>query len=410
MVEHLHDQNHEDLGFLQEYVEAVREDLPPEGWCQNARQRLQYSLESPKEDSWIMKLLKNGRNRKLRWVLGGLAAVILIGMMAGIIPHFGGANVAFADIAQTIRNARTIVYTQVMHQKGLPDFKAKVMFRAPGMIRHESSDGLVQIIDKVHGKMMTLSPSTRQCILTNIDLPQKTPQHANFLESLRQLPNRATATLPVKSMDGHQVRGFRVSEDGRDKTVWADVQTGDPIRVEIDSINNPGTRIEMLNFKVNVPLVESLFSLTPPSGYSIEQVKVDQSPVTERDLITFLRTWATHTNHKNGLFPPSLNYRSLSKEIRAMEMPRDKGTVEERIKANMPIWRWYGFIDSMERENDWHYAGQGVKIGDASQPIFWWKPKGAKTYRVILGDLSVIEDVDLGPNPTGEKIKLPKTH
>ena len=72
-----------------------------------------------------------------------------------------------------------------------------------------------------------------------------------------------------------------------------------------------------------------------------------------------------------------------------MEMPKDKGTVEEQIKANTPIWRWYGFIDGMNRENDWHYTGGGVALGDAETPIFWYKPNGAETYRVIYGDLSI---------------------
>ena len=38
---------------------------------------------------------------------------------------------------------------------------------------------------------------------------------------------------------------------------------------------------------------------------------------------------------------------------------------------------------------DWHYAGSGVKLGDASKAIFWYLPKDSKTYRVIYGDLHV---------------------
>ena len=38
---------------------------------------------------------------------------------------------------------------------------------------------------------------------------------------------------------------------------------------------------------------------------------------------------------------------------------------------------------------DSHYAGAGVKLGDADKAIFWYRQKDAKTYRVIYGDLSV---------------------
>jgi hypothetical protein len=36
-----------------------------------------------------------------------------------------------------------------------------------------------------------------------------------------------------------------------------------------------------------------------------------------------------------------------------------------------------------------HYAGNGVKLGDAETAIFWYLPEGSETYRVIYGDLSV---------------------
>jgi hypothetical protein len=47
------------------------------------------------------------------------------------------------------------------------------------------------------------------------------------------------------------------------------------------------------------------------------------------------------------------------------------------------------FVMLMKPENDWHYAGKGVKLGSANRLIFWWKPDGAKNYRVIYGDLKI---------------------
>ncbi len=38
---------------------------------------------------------------------------------------------------------------------------------------------------------------------------------------------------------------------------------------------------------------------------------------------------------------------------------------------------------------DQQYAGNGVKLGEADKAIFWYRPEGAETYRVIYGDLSV---------------------
>ena len=47
------------------------------------------------------------------------------------------------------------------------------------------------------------------------------------------------------------------------------------------------------------------------------------------------------------------------------------------------------FVDSLPPEADAHYAGKGVSLGAADKPIFWYRPKDAKKYRVIYADLSV---------------------
>ena len=44
-----------------------------------------------------------------------------------------------------------------------------------------------------------------------------------------------------------------------------------------------------------------------------------------------------------------------------------------------------------------HYAGKGVSLGAADKPIFWYRPKDGKKYRVIYADLSV-RDADTPPS------------
>jgi hypothetical protein len=37
----------------------------------------------------------------------------------------------------------------------------------------------------------------------------------------------------------------------------------------------------------------------------------------------------------------------------------------------------------------WGYAGSGVELGEANEPICWWKSENTGAYRVIYGDLSI---------------------
>ena len=51
---------------------------------------------------------------------------------------------------------------------------------------------------------------------------------------------------------------------------------------------------------------------------------------------------------------------------------------------------------------DAHYAGKGVKRESRDRPIFWYKPEGAKKYRVIYADLST-HDADAAPQVEGAR-------
>ena len=46
------------------------------------------------------------------------------------------------------------------------------------------------------------------------------------------------------------------------------------------------------------------------------------------------------------------------------------------------------FQEVLAEMTDWHYAGQGVKLGDAKTAILWYRPNGSEKYRAIYGDLS----------------------
>ena len=62
------------------------------------------------------------------------------------------------------------------------------------------------------------------------------------------------------------------------------------------------------------------------------------------------------------------------------------------------ITRGIGFVSKLPSESDLHYAGKDAKFGDPETAIFWYRPEGSETYRVIYGDLSV-KDVAPGNLP-----------
>lgn len=74
-----------------------------------------------------------------------------------------------------------------------------------------------------------------------------------------------------------------------------------------------------------------------------------------------------------------------SEPIATPEMPS-----QEVFNEAMRFQRVVMFVMQLTNEKiDWHYAGKGVRLGDAATPIFWYRPAGSATYRVVSGALDV---------------------
>ena len=146
------------------------------------------------------------------------------------------------------------------------------------------------------------------------------------------------------------------------------------------------------NFEFDVPISEEEVSLEPPAGYTMRQTDMDLSNLSEKDLVEGLRVWATYL--QDGYFPPELTKRAyveqipvLRQKIGGLSIPdTEKETIGKHFMQSM------FFLQTVHlNRQDWHYAGQGVQLGDSESAIFWYQPEDSANYRVIYGDLSVKE-------------------
>ena len=263
---------------------------------------------------------------------------------------------------------------------------------------------------------------------TTIDLTKikKPAGPSNPFDMVRQLvsegnsgPGQKIESLGKKEIEGHEAIGFRTQSNLVDETFWADPETSRLVRVEFDYPGGSGHGV-MNNFRYDMDLDSSLFSLEPPAGYTVDNIEV-KMPV-EQDLINTLRIVA---EHNDGTFPAALGmtnkqYLQAMQAVSKEEMEKYVKTPEtqkimEKLKAQydkdqagfMKAWMevilpvtqklvqkhqqgmlFYGMLNS---RNDSHYAGKDVKLGTPDRPIFWYKPTDTEKYRVIYADLSVKE-------------------
>ena len=326
------------------------------------------------------------------------AAVIIIAVLI-VFNQFGGSTPAFAEIIRPFLTARTATFKMTMKVEGAPTQTFDCMFMEPVRMRQTSLQGVIVIGDFLEGKIITLmSEQNKAFVIEMENIPENEDQSQfNMFHEIRKHIQEAQETedesvsfLGEREIDGLTTIGYHVQRPGVDITIWADPQTKLPVQME--NTMGPVT-YTMTEIVFDIELDESLFSLEIPEGYTIRTMQVDASEPTEKDLLEMFRIWA---DHMDGNLPSVLDMNAQMEFVKYQRKKmKDKGqepseeSVLELQKTIMKMSRGGMFVQNLPADSDWHYAGKGVKFGGADTPIFWYRPEGSETYRIIFGDLSV---------------------
>jgi len=320
------------------------------------------------------------------------AAVIIIAVLIGI-HQFGSGTVTFAKVVEPILNAKTVILdliigcdetNPVMHEIVVGSRIRRTMSNMPNM---------VQVLDTDSGKMLVLENEGKTASYVDIQgtVQEGTKNYVEFLRQvIRQVQDGRVEKIGEQVIEGQKAIGFVGRSQNEEVKIWAEPKTGHPIRIELKIGQMSAI---MKNFKFDVQVDDALVSMDVPDGYQLKETTFDLSNATENDFIEGLRVWAEVL--LDGTFPET-----VGSEITMKQMPVLAGKLqqmniseEEGTEMAMRVARGMLFHQTLEtRGGDWHYAGKGVKLGDADKAIFWYRPTDSQTYRVIYGDLRV-EDV-----------------
>jgi hypothetical protein len=152
------------------------------------------------------------------------------------------------------------------------------------------------------------------------------------------------------------------------------------------------------NFSWNAKLPDSLFSMTPPEGYTLTTPEAEAS---EQSLIDLLKVCSQDAA---GRFPDALDDITVLNvikakypdefKIRTANMGESYGLarITGQARKDFKVCRvGLSFVKQVAARGKWHYAGKGIRLGDASAVVCWWQLPGATQFRVAYGDLTVRE-------------------
>jgi outer membrane lipoprotein-sorting protein len=327
--------------------------------------------------------------------LAAAAVIIIAGLMC--VQFLTGTS-AYAQVVAEIKNARTMVYTLIRQANtGTGEtIKVDVAYKEPGLLRTTTVDGYIVILDSTSGKMITIVPQGGYGLGDLKDLKSNDGGPFANIETMKSLPAKADEKLGQKEIDGIDCDGYKVTQGDVTTNVWIATETGELVEVEYKYASAPGMNTIMKNIKLNVPLEDSLFSLTPPEGYKpLGEIKSDTSAQTEEKFVEWLGWWAN--GNVDETFPPMVAGSEIAKAV--MDMAKQgklKGEAWEKVNPGQ-MFNALLFVANLPKESNWRYAGNGVKLGTQDKAIFWYRPAGSEKYRVIYGDLSVkdVNEADL---------------
>ncbi len=397
----------------------------------------------PKADGILEDICRNRPSQRpgrtahpRRWlaIAAGLvvaaAGLFFITQLAGRDPFTSPAQASYTDILRQIADAHSVCYTKIVRQEGRPANIMRQKVLMGGRMRTEWADGQVIIDDFPSGNRLSIRPSKKTAVLRHsvqVDLERL----SHYLEWISRLHEREGVYAGQETLAGQTVDVYRINQFYKTTTVWADPATSLPVRVETrdlpctdkdirlptlllsckDFVADPEAdhtatdestyftirgagiteqemTITLTDFDWNSHLDESLFQLTPPPGYKLEE-SYDTGQKTDgaHALVESLRFWA---QMQSGQFPENIN---MLADAKPLLIRRYRGTAPAKEAFRMAIPMGYtlvcgmGFAEGLKLVDNWHYHPQGVTLGQADRPVAWWLDKKTSRWQVIYGDL-----------------------
>jgi hypothetical protein len=377
--------------YIEEFVKDIPFDAPDQKHRDELKKQLmsvfpKHRLQPTANTVQIWRIIMKGPISKL-----AAAAVIIIAVLIGLNPF--RPSITFAEVVEPILNAKTVILDLIISGDESSPVAHEIV--TDSRIRRTLSNmpNIVQVIDPDGGQMLALDTESKTASYINIkgQLQDVTQNYVKFLRQvIRQVKNGQVEKIGEQVIDGQKAVVFVGRGQNEEVTIWADPETGHPFRIEL----RVGQMYAVMkNFEFDKPVDPLLLSMEIPDGYTEQKTSIDVGDATEKDFIESLRIWAEVMG--GGVFPEEIGTEVTMKQmpvliekLKEMNIPAEEG-IDMGMKVGLGMM-FHQFLDTGDL--DWHYAGSGVKLGDAQTPIFWYQPKDSQTYRVIYGDLH-IEDV-----------------
>jgi outer membrane lipoprotein-sorting protein len=207
-----------------------------------------------------------------------------------------------------------------------------------------------------------------------------------IIETLRRLDVSSARPLGEKLVDGQRTQGYEIIDGDATFSVWTDLATNYPVRVDIKEKDNMGRDVAHVwsNIKFGDDLDPQLFSLAVPDGYKLLPYNHDPVKSSPAGMVaSFLKIY----RDMQGQFPTSLEtaYPELVKRRTTLG---DGQTTDADAKLTFVGSATVTVTNSGQKGKDWEYYPER-ELAPNNQVVFWYFDKSSDKYFVVFADLRV---------------------
>lgn len=211
------------------------------------------------------------------------ACIVAAGLLALVLflSSGSGSQLAFAEVLENVRQTRSLTCT-ITNSTADPEMSSRIWIRRPDNFRADSDRMFgdeILIMDRRTGKGVIMNILTREAtVMHGLD---RFPWDAYaFFEDARHSTERS---FGERIIDGRRAVGFKVmktmdfgiggvsNELATELTVWADAESGLPLRVEMPDPRNEQV-VLYTDIRYDVELDDALFDMTIPEGYTVQDI------------------------------------------------------------------------------------------------------------------------------------------
>lgn len=291
--------------------------------------------------------------RTNRNIFAATAFLVIIAVSLAL-PTLFSPSVAtgFAQVREQLDRVRTITFDVRLDTPGAPVATLQVMVRNDGKSREQYSDGRYLVSERGENvwTRLEVNPATNTAHIAH-----GFPQAVSFdmLRSIRDLPKSAGASpIEPRTINGRSCPGFLIAlgadETSQQMRLWVDPETHLPIHGTVTATveqkrsggaamkgpgDSHGAVATFSNFKYNIELEDSRFTLAPPEGYTIT-------------------TEGSPPKRRSDRWPAEKLLLTVGEGIGPVKFGMSKEQVVEM----------FGEPEQIRRSQLWHYNSQGFDI------------------------------------------------